>query len=559
MDEAINYFELACKVNPLSSAAWFWRGYCLYFIERFEEAFECYEEASLLDPTDIHVWNNKALALQRLGRFKESIKYFDEALNIQSDNVTSYIYKGFSLVCMGSYDEGMACYDQAVQLPTSYDNMKKSDAWIYKGLALHLLGRYEETIPCFDESLNLNRRNSYAWNDKGYALLNLGRYEESVICFDEAIKIRADNANPWNNRVKSMQRLENYDAMLHCYDQSIKINSQDSDVWFDKATCLMNMSRFEESLKAFGESLHINPNNSDAWNYKGLIHFKLSNYNISITCFDKSIELNPKNKSAINNKKCVTALLATIEGPKCPSDTKVKFLCPLIKVNEHKSFEDAVFLALNQNLLKKDYQELCQRALSKRMEKVEEDIDLIDLSEEEYLAIFFYTTCLPNTAPIEQLLNQVLENENENEWIQNISNWKYYMNYLLDALCKLCPDFHSDLLYQSLTFDITQTQPDIYQLNHTISFPTFLSTTTEKDSVLKVLSDDKPTTLLIIQKHFSGRSITSFSSHNENEVLFPPNSTFLITNITNQNKRTHIYLKQIPSLEPHLFETRTVQ
>eukprot|EP01124_Arcella_intermedia_P030212 TRINITY_DN6559_c0_g1_i2.p1 TRINITY_DN6559_c0_g1~~TRINITY_DN6559_c0_g1_i2.p1 ORF type:complete len:296 (+),score=82.04 TRINITY_DN6559_c0_g1_i2:106-888(+) len=179
------------------------------------------------------------------------------------------------------------------------------------------------------------------------------------------------------------------------------------------------------------------------------------------------------------------------------------------------------------------------------------------LSKKECLAIYFYTLHLPNSikdqigGQIYAQLNKALTSDDRED---TLSVWKGYINLLLDTLFKLPATDSNEILYRAVPINLLEMHPKIYQINCEKMFSSFLSTSTEKKVAIKFLKERMFGTLFIIKNHFSGRSIEHCSSKNEKEVLFPPCSTFKITNIKEKDGLVEIEMKQIRSREPELFE-----
>ena len=61
------------------SDAWYNKGRSLAQLERLEEAIECYNVAIRLNPENSNAWLNKGNALAKLGQQEEAIECFDVA------------------------------------------------------------------------------------------------------------------------------------------------------------------------------------------------------------------------------------------------------------------------------------------------------------------------------------------------------------------------------------------------------------------------------------------------------------------------------------------------
>jgi len=178
------------------------------------------------------------------------------------------------------------------------------------------------------------------------------------------------------------------------------------------------------------------------------------------------------------------------------------------------------------------------------------------LSDKELLAIFWYTFDFPFAKEnVYSLVNTELTFEGRQ---LTLISWKPYLYYLLNGISKI-PKWNSTQdVYRGVSGDLTTKFSNKYQVGKRIVWYAFTSTSTKMEKIMAFLKPDitKCSTIIIITQSFSGRKIQDISAHTkEEEVLFPPGSTFKITNITcigETPKLSVIQVKQIPCREKAL-------
>jgi glyoxylase-like metal-dependent hydrolase (beta-lactamase superfamily II) len=75
---------------------------------RLEEALECYEEALRVNPRHMSAYLSKGLVLTELGSFEEALEIFREILKVKPDAEEASIGMGFCLLGLGRLEEAMA-------------------------------------------------------------------------------------------------------------------------------------------------------------------------------------------------------------------------------------------------------------------------------------------------------------------------------------------------------------------------------------------------------------------------------------------------------------------
>src|SRR3972149_3582874 len=126
---------------------WEWsnKGVSLRNLGKSQEAIDCYDRAIKIDPMSIEAWSNKGVALLMLGKYKEVITCCDKAIEIDPRGATAWGIKGAALSKLDKHQEAMACYDRVLEI-----NPKDERAWCDKGFALADLGKHKEEIEAFE-------------------------------------------------------------------------------------------------------------------------------------------------------------------------------------------------------------------------------------------------------------------------------------------------------------------------------------------------------------------------------------------------------------------------
>lgn len=163
---AINIFK---GIKDPDAEVFFWHGTALMFSECLEDAIEQFDKAIKINPQHAVAWNNKGVLLSRLGKYEDAITYFDKALEINPKLADAWYNKGASLVKLGKDKEAITCLDKSIEINP------QNDAWDYKGRALWGLGKIREGITCFEKA---RRRVTIQRFDKDLKILEDSNLED---------------------------------------------------------------------------------------------------------------------------------------------------------------------------------------------------------------------------------------------------------------------------------------------------------------------------------------------------------------------------------------------
>jgi serine/threonine protein kinase len=202
--------ELDCGKN------WFQYGNECLGSGKLEEALNSYDLALKIEPNNDDIWFNRRITLNILGRYEESINSYN--LDLESDPDVWYS-RGNRLCVLGRYEEGISSYDRALELEPDY-----SDIWRRHGDTLFELGRYEEAVLSYDRALELEPDCDYTWTKHGDTLFELGRYEEALSSYDRALELDPDCDYTRTKHGDTLFQLGRYEEALSSYDRALELD-----------------------------------------------------------------------------------------------------------------------------------------------------------------------------------------------------------------------------------------------------------------------------------------------------------------------------------------------
>ena len=89
-------------------------GQALLNIDKVEEALDQFDEALRLEPRNVEAWIKKGTALERLQRTEEAIVAYDQAIAVDGSIATAYLFKAGVYNRQKKYAEALQCYEKAL-------------------------------------------------------------------------------------------------------------------------------------------------------------------------------------------------------------------------------------------------------------------------------------------------------------------------------------------------------------------------------------------------------------------------------------------------------------
>ncbi|MBN1324188.1 MAG: tetratricopeptide repeat protein [Methanotrichaceae archaeon] len=226
-----------CDEGDLESLgrSWISRGFVLRQMGRDDDALEAFENASLIDPMSYDSWMLLGEALQARGEHDRAIEAYDSLISNIAPTSTPFlayvlINKAGALMNIGRYEEASALYQEAIDLNYTDDPMDRyhlAQALLGKAKLLAKLGEYDLSIEACNRSMEADPRLADdAWRGIGDAYMGMGSYEAALEAYEKAIElypegVYAESGHAWKGKGDSLKALGRDDEALVAYRNSL--------------------------------------------------------------------------------------------------------------------------------------------------------------------------------------------------------------------------------------------------------------------------------------------------------------------------------------------------
>ncbi|MFC1995184.1 fused MFS/spermidine synthase [Chloroflexota bacterium] len=151
---------------------------------KLDEAIDEYNEAIRLNPGYAMAYNNRGNAYAELGQFERGIEDYDEAIRLNPGYAMAYNNRGTSYVSLNQFERGIEDYDEAIRLNPGY-----AMAYNNRGASYVSLNQFERGIEDYDEAIRLNPGYAMAHYRRGNAYAELGKNAEAIADFEKVITL----------------------------------------------------------------------------------------------------------------------------------------------------------------------------------------------------------------------------------------------------------------------------------------------------------------------------------------------------------------------------------
>ncbi len=124
-DGAISDYDEAIRLKPVSTQAYYNRGYTRQAKGDNDGAISDYTEVIRLDPTFADVYCSRGNALYSKRDYDKALGDYDEAIRLDPKNALDRVCRANAYYVVGSYDSAVADYEEAIRLgskdPAAFD------------------------------------------------------------------------------------------------------------------------------------------------------------------------------------------------------------------------------------------------------------------------------------------------------------------------------------------------------------------------------------------------------------------------------------------------------
>jgi serine/threonine-protein kinase len=256
--EGLGYLRAAMSVRP-AACSHNGVGYALMKLDRMDEALDHFQEAVRLDPKYAAAQFDLGDVLQRKGRLDEAVTHFQQAFEIDPELGAAQVSLGAAACAQGRFDDALAHYQQAARIDPG-------DAMAHDGLCfvLRVKGQLDEAIAEGEEALRLKSEYADGENNLAYALYLKGRVDDAIEHYRRAISINPADAMPHHNLAGALKSKGLLDESIDQYRQAINLDPNLAPAHSNLGAALRAKGQVDEAILQYLEAVRIDPQDAAA-------------------------------------------------------------------------------------------------------------------------------------------------------------------------------------------------------------------------------------------------------------------------------------------------------
>ena len=274
---ALQYYQQAIKLNPLSWSAYHQLGEVLEKQQQWSQATKCYQQAIAINPESSWSYYNLGQIQVRLEQWQSALKCFQKAAKIEPNNAEIQHNLGEVFAYETMWVDASQAYQKAIAI-------NPNNSWSHNnlGYALLQLEQWQSAADSFRQAIKL--KPDFAWShyNLGEALSQLGQWEEALSCYKSAQNLDLGLAGIATKISAAMQQRSQQlqqEALSFCvsqlaqepdnielYHQAISLDRQNHQLYLGLGQALVKQGQIDQAIAIYQLGLEIQPKNLELLN-----------------------------------------------------------------------------------------------------------------------------------------------------------------------------------------------------------------------------------------------------------------------------------------------------
>lgn len=313
--EALNFFNMAVKVQGDDIGAHINVGRMYNHLKMFKEAEDAYLKAkSLLPkakpgesyqariaPNHLNVFVNLAnLIAKNATRLEEADLLYRQAINMRADYTQAYINRGDVLIKLNRTKEAQEVYERAL----FYDS-NNPDIYYNLGVVFLEQGKASQALAYLDKALEFDPEHEQALLNSAILLQELGRAELRKVAQERLLKLLRKDSN--NERIHfnlGMLAMDDHDnaSAERWFRNAVALKEDFRSALFNLALLLTDVQRPLEAAPFLNQLVRFHPDHIKGLILLGDIYINnIKDLDAAENCYRRILQLDPTNVQGLHN------------------------------------------------------------------------------------------------------------------------------------------------------------------------------------------------------------------------------------------------------------------
>ena len=183
-DAALEAYDRAIRLQPTDPYVWYYKGYVLHRLARYQESLPCLDRALTLKPDAGFIMNQKGFCHTKLGQREEAIRAHREASRVAPRDLRTLEHLGQALQLASRPDEALQVFERVLRVDPTRQVALMERAMLHMDAQ-----RWEAAVASFEAYVSVHDGSFRAWYDMGLCHRWLGQPVQAAQCFRRALRL----------------------------------------------------------------------------------------------------------------------------------------------------------------------------------------------------------------------------------------------------------------------------------------------------------------------------------------------------------------------------------
>lgn len=297
IDHAIENLDVALKLKPDYSEAFFYLGHAYTKLHLYNQAEQSYAKAIKYNPEYIDAYCSLGLLYYEQSAFTRALDVYKTIIFYWPKNINALNQLGHLYYLLKNYDDSIRYFNNSLSL-----RINQSDTLLERALSYIEIDALDEAMEDCNLALNINPSLSEAYNARAVVYGRFGNIEQAILECTQAITINKNYVEAYNNRVVFYFQLKFFQEALKDCSYLVKIGGANAITYNNIGLIHLSNNENKEAIEALNTAILMDIDNADYYINRGVAYDATKNYQQAIDNFCKAIDIKPDHCKA---KSCI--------------------------------------------------------------------------------------------------------------------------------------------------------------------------------------------------------------------------------------------------------------
>jgi tetratricopeptide (TPR) repeat protein len=258
--DAIKYYSIVLKLEPLSHSAYTFRGMAKDKTGDKKGALEDFNQAVVINPKYGTAYYQRGLLKKNMEDTPGALKDFNEAIEYEPKLPRAFFQRALINGNAGNYKSAV----EDLNLVLEMEPKPSSNTYFYRAKYRKQLGDPKGALEDYQKAIELNPKSSVAYNNRGTVKEGLNDYKGALEDYNKALELDSKISTSLGGRGSVKTKLGDYKGALEDLNRAIELDPQAGYAYTLRGIARENLGDARGALDDFRQALAINPNSDSA-------------------------------------------------------------------------------------------------------------------------------------------------------------------------------------------------------------------------------------------------------------------------------------------------------